>query len=44
MVANRMTGDKGILFTAAYVTRFEEMKKDKLIKEGIYMLLIGREY
>ena len=44
MVANRMTGDKGILFTAAYVTRFEEMKKDKLMKEGIYMLLIGREY
>jgi len=28
MVANKMTGDKGILFTAAYVTRFEEMEKE----------------
>ena len=27
MVANKMTGEKGILFTAAYVTRFEEMEK-----------------
>ncbi|MER2132613.1 MAG: ORF6C domain-containing protein [Carnobacterium inhibens] len=26
MVANKMIGDKGILFTAAYVTRFEEME------------------
>ena len=26
MVANKMTGEKGILFTAAYVTRFEEME------------------
>ncbi|MGH4125637.1 MAG: Rha family transcriptional regulator [Clostridium sp.] len=26
MVANKMTGAKGILFTAEYVTRFEEMK------------------
>lgn len=25
MVANKMTGEKGILFTAAYVTKFEEM-------------------
>ncbi|EFV78988.1 hypothetical protein HMPREF1013_00872 [Bacillus sp. 2_A_57_CT2] len=25
MVANKMTGEKGVLFTAAYVTRFEEM-------------------
>lgn len=27
MVANKMTGEKGILFTAAYVTRFEEMEQ-----------------
>lgn len=27
MVANKMTGEKGILFTATYVTRFEKMKK-----------------
>ncbi|WP_158232874.1 Rha family transcriptional regulator [Sporosarcina sp. P2] len=28
MVANKLTGEKGILFTAAYVTRFEEMEKE----------------
>jgi len=27
MVANKMTGEKGVLFTATYVTRFEEMEK-----------------
>jgi Rha family phage regulatory protein len=27
MVANKMTGEKGILFTATYVTRFEEMEQ-----------------
>lgn len=27
MVANKMTGEKGILFTATYVTKFEEMEK-----------------
>lgn len=27
MVANKMTGEKGVLFTAAYVTRFEEMEQ-----------------
>ncbi|MFE4201987.1 Rha family transcriptional regulator [Aneurinibacillus aneurinilyticus] len=27
MVANKMTGEKGVLFTAAYVTRFDEMEK-----------------
>lgn len=34
MVANKMTGEKGVLFTAAYVTAFEKMQeraqKDKL--------------
>lgn len=28
MVANKMTGSKGVLFTAEYVTRFEEMEKE----------------
>ncbi|WP_079708121.1 Rha family transcriptional regulator [Paraliobacillus ryukyuensis] len=28
MVANKMTGQKGVLFTAEYVTRFEEMQKE----------------
>jgi len=28
MVANKMTGEKGILFTAAYATRFEDMVMD----------------
>ncbi|AOZ91608.1 Rha family transcriptional regulator [Paenibacillus crassostreae] len=27
MVANKMTGEKGVLFTATYVTEFEEMEK-----------------
>lgn len=27
MIANKMTGDKGILFTAEYVTRFDEMER-----------------
>jgi len=29
MVANKMTGEKGVLFTAAYVTKFEEMEKQQ---------------
>ncbi len=28
MVANKMTGEKGILFTAAYVTQFEAMQEE----------------
>ncbi|RDW17602.1 phage regulatory protein [Oceanobacillus arenosus] len=28
MVANKMTGEKGVLFTAEYVTRFEEMEQE----------------
>ncbi len=27
MVANKLTGEKGVLFTAAYVTAFEEMRE-----------------
>ncbi|WP_241264920.1 Rha family transcriptional regulator [Bacillus velezensis] len=30
MVANKMNGTKGVLFTAHYVTRFEEMEKELL--------------
>jgi len=37
MVANKMIGRKGVLFTAAYVTRFNEMEKTlknpRLLKE-----------
>jgi len=28
MVANKMTGEKGVLFTAAYVTAFEKMREN----------------
>ena len=28
MLANKMTGEKGVLFTADYVTRFEEMERN----------------
>lgn len=48
MVANKMTGQKGVLFTATYVTRFEEMEKQlqsqpnyhlpSTFKEALYML------
>lgn len=27
MIANKLTGDKGIIFSAVYVTRFEEMER-----------------
>lgn len=27
MIANKLTGEKGVLFTAAYVTAFEEMQR-----------------
>lgn len=30
MVANKMTGEKGVFFTATYVTKFEEMEKQVL--------------
>lgn len=35
MVANKMTGEKGVLFTAAYVTRFEEMEKASLLPKPL---------
>ena len=37
MVANKLTGEKGVLFTAAYVTRFNEMEAcEKLIEKALY--------
>ena len=52
MVANKMTGKKGVLFTAAYVTRFEEMEKELSInkfnlpttyKEALLQLVAAEE-
>lgn len=53
MVANKMTGEKGVLFTAAFVTRFEEMEnfirsgqvgQSFSTKEEFEMQLIGARY
>lgn len=33
MIANKMTGEKGVLFTAAYVTKFEEMENKLQLAE-----------
>ncbi|MCM3242725.1 Rha family transcriptional regulator [Cytobacillus oceanisediminis] len=38
MVANKMTGEKGVLFTAAYVTRFEEMENQLKPKTQLEIL------
>jgi Rha family phage regulatory protein len=35
MVANKMTGEKGVLFTATYVSKFEEMESK--IKQNTYL-------
>ncbi|AWX21980.1 antirepressor [Bacillus subtilis] len=35
MVANKMNGTKGVLFTAHYVTRFEEMEKALKVKPSL---------
>lgn len=52
MVANKMTGEKGILFTAAYVTKFEAMEKELTMskyklptsfKEALLMLVEAEE-
>lgn len=32
MVANKLTGEKGVLFTAAYVTKFDEMEAQLTLK------------
>ncbi|WP_246061332.1 phage regulatory protein/antirepressor Ant [Paenibacillus oralis] len=39
MVANKMTGEKGVLFTATYVTRFEEMEH-QLIEQTVPSYMI----
>lgn len=39
MVANKMTGEKGIIFTATYVTKFEEMENElKALHQPSYMI------
>jgi Rha family phage regulatory protein len=39
MVANKLTGEKGVLFTAAYVTRFEQMEKSLIAqRKDSYMI------
>lgn len=49
MVANKMTGEKGVLFTAAYVKRFNEMeeangiKVPKTFKEALLLALEQQE-
>lgn len=40
MVANKLTGEKGILFTATYVTRFEEMESELKTKEVVHSYMI----
>lgn len=35
MIANKMTGKKGVLFTAAYVTAFEKMREQLLRLPGV---------
>ncbi|WP_342512294.1 ORF6C domain-containing protein [Sporosarcina sp. FSL K6-1522] len=39
MVANKMTGEKGVLFTAAYVSKFEEMEKQLVQPSNTKLLL-----
>lgn len=41
MVANKMTGEKGVLFTAAYVTKFENMEKQLKTPTSIEDVLIA---
>lgn len=49
MVANKMTGEKGVLFTAEYVTKFEEMEQTlrgqvpKLSKELQAILMLDEK-
>jgi len=50
LVANKMTGEKGIRFTAAYVTKFDQMEKELTIPQksasiqSFEMQLIGVQY
>lgn len=52
MIANKITGEKGVLFTAAYVTKFEEMEMaiamsqfnlPSNFKEALAMLITAEE-
>ncbi|WP_342488565.1 phage regulatory protein/antirepressor Ant [Cytobacillus sp. FSL W7-1323] len=51
MVANKMTGEKGVLFTATYVTQFEKMEQQlaqpfnlpSTYKEALFMLIEKEE-
>lgn len=40
MVANKMTGEKGILFTATYVTKFEEMENQLKSQVALHSYMI----
>ena len=40
MIANKMSGEKGVLFTAAYVTKFEEMERQLMQPQSIEDLII----
>jgi Rha family phage regulatory protein len=42
MVANKMTGEKGVIFTATYVTKFEEMEKQLKKPSSIEDVLIAQ--
>jgi len=41
MIANKMTGEKGVVFTATYITRFEEM--ERVIKKQVDMTQLSPE-
>lgn len=41
MVANKMTGEKGVLFTATYVTRFEQMENELKVPKTQLEILQG---
>lgn len=45
MVANKLTGEKGVIFTAKYVNRFEEMEKQiKIPKTDREILLLSVKF
>ncbi len=47
MIANKLTGAKGVLFTAAYVTRFNEMEKRPMsqveVLAGVALAMVEQE-
>jgi Rha family phage regulatory protein len=44
MVANKLTGEKGVLFTAAYVTKFNEMEKQQPVNNTKLLLQTALEH